>query len=418
MPLLRSVLLTLTTVLCLPDLADAGPDPLQRVWRDESGAWYSVIEDAQGELTIHPTASGRFYRYQIKDDGATAANGAPALSLAPGLLQLGQAQLRPAPLTSEWFDFEHAGLRLHGVLTLPQGPGPFALVVNAHGSGREAATGFDWAAAWYAQAGFATLIFDKRGTGQSGGEYSHDFELLAGDLLAAVRAASADPRIDARRVGVAGYSQGVYVATLAASRSPAIAFVIAGFGMTESPLREDLLETRLHFEAHYPQLQWEEFEPLVVACQQAFALRDDYRWREVKAHKRRWRGLVEADALAGTLTGDGCLRWGPTALKLFGRKRLPAGLRWDYDPQPVMAGLQQPVLWQFGSADVDAPPASSIALTRQWAASGKPMRIQVYEGATHGIYRQAVDAEGNHYRYKDPRYIADLVQWLRDLPRP
>lgn len=416
MTMLRICLLILTSLCCQP--AWASIDPLQRVWQDQTDNWYSVLLDETGELSVHPVVSGRFFRYRIMDGGVTAGVGAPTLSVAAGLLQFGQAQLRPAAVSSEWFDFEHGGVRLHGVLTLPNGTGPFPLVVNAHGSGKEAATGFDWSASWYAQAGYATLIFDKRGTGASGGQYSHDFELLAGDLQAAVKAAGADPRIDARRIGVAGYSQGVYVATLAASRSPSIAFVIAGFGMTESPLREDLLETRLHFEARHPTLDWAAFEALVLACQQAFALGDDSRWREVKAHKRRWRGQVDADALAGTLTGDGCLRWGPTALKLFGRKRLPAGLRWDYDPQPVMAGLQQPVLWQFGAADVDAPPASSIALTRRWAASGKPMTVLVYEGATHGIYHQAVDADGHSYRYKDPRYIADLLQWLRDLPQP
>ena len=63
-----------------------------------------------------------------------------------------------------------------------------------------------------------------------------------------------------------------------------------------------------------------------------------------------------------------------------------------------------------------APPESSIALTRQWAAAGRPITVHVYEGAGHGIYQQGTDTDGRAYHYKDPRYIADLIAWLRDLP--
>ena len=283
--LLSGLLLLLLSVHGWPALAakDAPAiDPLQRVWRDAQGGWYSVLVDEAGALTVHPVASGRFLGYTLQDGLAAPKAGAPQLQIAERSLSFGGVNLQPWSGRSEWFAFQHDGLRFHGVLSLPPGEGPFPLVINAHGSGREAATGFDWAASWYAQAGYATLIFDKRGTGQSGGEYTHDFDLLAGDLLAALAAVAADPRIDAQRIGLGGYSQGVYVATLAASRSPQVAFVIASFGMTESPLREDLLETKLHFEAHYPALAWAEFEPLVLACQQAFALRDDRQWPQVK----------------------------------------------------------------------------------------------------------------------------------------
>jgi hypothetical protein len=76
--------------------------------------------------------------------------------------------------------------------------------------------------------GFAVLIYDRRGNGQSsGGREGSDFEMLADDAIAAQHAVAKHARVDARKIGFWGLSQGGWLAVLAAGRSPDAAFAIS-----------------------------------------------------------------------------------------------------------------------------------------------------------------------------------------------
>lgn len=75
-----------------------------------------------------------------------------------------------------------------------------------------------------AEGGVATLRFDKRGCGESGGTAdASDYETDLVDNVAAVRFIRARPEIDARRVGVCGHSAGAFNACLVAREIPDIA---------------------------------------------------------------------------------------------------------------------------------------------------------------------------------------------------
>lgn len=132
---------------------------------------------------------------------------------------------------------------LTGTLTLPAGDGPFPAVVLISGSGAqdrdETLMGHRPFAVWadhLTRAGIAVLRLDDRGVGGStGGPVdAHTSETFAGDVLAAVASLRAEPKIDAKRIGLVGHSEGGVVAPLAASRSQDVAFVVllAGTGVT------------------------------------------------------------------------------------------------------------------------------------------------------------------------------------------
>jgi pimeloyl-ACP methyl ester carboxylesterase len=75
-----------------------------------------------------------------------------------------------------------------------------------------------------AEAGVATLRFDKRGCGESGGSAdASDYETDLLDNVAAVRYLRARPEIDAARVGVCGHSAGAFNACTVARELPDIA---------------------------------------------------------------------------------------------------------------------------------------------------------------------------------------------------
>lgn len=74
-------------------------------------------------------------------------------------------------------------------------------------------------------AGIGTLVFDRRGDGESGGDgATSSYELLAADVRAWMRLCADDERIDPARIGFWGISQGGWFAPLAAAGSRAPAF--------------------------------------------------------------------------------------------------------------------------------------------------------------------------------------------------
>jgi pimeloyl-ACP methyl ester carboxylesterase len=75
-----------------------------------------------------------------------------------------------------------------------------------------------------AERGIATLRFDKRGCGESGGTAdASDYETDLVDNVAAVRFLRARPEVDTARVGVCGHSAGAFNACLVARDVPDIA---------------------------------------------------------------------------------------------------------------------------------------------------------------------------------------------------
>lgn len=76
--------------------------------------------------------------------------------------------------------------------------------------------------------GFAVLVYDRRGSGQSTGSMKDiSYETLADDGIAGQHAIAKLPRIDPHRIGFWGLSQGGWLSVLAAGRSPDAAFAIS-----------------------------------------------------------------------------------------------------------------------------------------------------------------------------------------------
>lgn len=114
-------------------------------------------------------------------------------------------------------------------LTLPTGPGPYPAVVLAHGLGAT----HDMLLAQYerhfAGAGIATLAFDYRHSGASGGAPRQLFSMRRHDrdVTAALDYLKQHNRIDAQRVGLWGTSLGaMHVLRVAAERADVAAVVV------------------------------------------------------------------------------------------------------------------------------------------------------------------------------------------------
>lgn len=135
----------------------------------------------------------------------------------------------PGPATrEEEIEFSNGEVRLAGSLILPAGPGPHPAVAFLHGSGAEGRWASRYLAQRLANAGWAALIFDKRGVGGSTGDWrAAGLEELAGDARAAVRFLAGRPGIDPSRIGIHGHSQGGTLAPMVAAGDSLVAFVVA-----------------------------------------------------------------------------------------------------------------------------------------------------------------------------------------------
>ncbi|MDE2226202.1 MAG: alpha/beta hydrolase, partial [Xanthomonadaceae bacterium] len=121
--------------------------------------------------------------------------------------------------------FQGAGVTLAGRLVLPKGNARVPIVVLIHGSEHESALDFYSLQRMFPAAGIGVFVYDKRGTGASGGTYTQNYLLLADDAIAAVGEAKRLAGARAGRIGYQGGSQGGWVAPLAAKISP-VDFVI------------------------------------------------------------------------------------------------------------------------------------------------------------------------------------------------
>ncbi len=131
----------------------------------------------------------------------------------------------PLDLEEEIIFFQSGDLKLRGKLVNPTGSGPFPLLVLVHGSENLSAVDTYTQHYLFARSGFATLVFDKRGTGQSEGKFTGSFTKLADDVVAAIHHMRSLNKIDGRNIGLVAFSQGGWVAPLAATKSNEIKFI-------------------------------------------------------------------------------------------------------------------------------------------------------------------------------------------------
>jgi len=143
----------------------------------------------------------------------------------------------------ETITFQNGDVTLAGTLDLPVGEGPFPAMVTVHGSPpltRNDIYNLN-ISHFFVQHGYAVLRYDKRGAGESTGEYppvgtdeEHEanVDILASDALAGVEFLKNHDLIDPDMIGLIGHSQAGWIIPLAASKSPDVAFMVISSGPT------------------------------------------------------------------------------------------------------------------------------------------------------------------------------------------
>lgn len=254
------------------------------------------------------------------------------LTLGAVLVRLGVV----VGLDRENIEFHSGGSTLSGTIVFPEESPPRAAIVLIHGSGR--ATRMLWLAYLFTSEGIAVLTYDKRGVGKSGGQFvggpsaasAANFDLLAQDAAAGAAVISQHPRLRGTPVGYVGFSQGGWIAPIAATRPPVVSFMAFFSGPV----------TTVSEEGHFSNL----------------AESDSTFW------KTRTRQEVAEYMKSVSYASD------------------------DVDPRAALSRLYIPAFWAFGGRDNIMPVDLSVTRLEELIARGQShFRYKVYPEYGHEV---------------------------------
>lgn len=298
--------------------------------------------------------------------------------------------------------FRSSGTTLRGTLTLPAdgaiGRRPAVLLIVGSGpldrdsNHRRLRLEISRALAEsLAREGIASLRYDKRGVGASGGGDWRAVGFWDGvqDARAALEALGAQPEIDAERIAVAGHSEGALIATALAGRGAPVHGVVLLAGSAVPG--QDVLE-------------WQARS--IVAT--------------LPATVRRLLRLLRIDPVAKALANQARVRATSTPVSRIGGVRVNTG--WmrefmDYDPAQDLARVDVPLLAITGDKDLQVNP-DDLSIIHDTVAGSETIRMT---DLTHTMRRQIGRPSLSAYRSEvrepvDPALLTHVVGWIHRLP--
>jgi pimeloyl-ACP methyl ester carboxylesterase len=253
--------------------------------------------------------------------------------------------------------------------------------------------------------GVAVFVYDRRGSGKSSrGAAQGDYLALADDGIAAQRMLARDPRLDAKRIGFWGLSQGGWLSLLAASRSSETAFAICASAPMTTP------EVQMNFAVENI-LRIDGYAQADIDA--ALAVRGAVN-SAARGQLQRATAQKRLDAAAGEpwfhliylqrAITDGYLRgW--------------AKEMW-HDPLPIFMSEKAPTLIIYGARDPWVPVRASVNALQALAPPHPNITVAVVAGADHAMNTSTsletqVDPNSlNDEAPNSPEYFALLASWL------
>jgi pimeloyl-ACP methyl ester carboxylesterase len=323
--------------------------------------------------------------------------------------------------------FEGDGVKLVGRLVLPKSGGRTPIVVLIHGSETDSARDTFPLQRLLPAEGVGAFVYDKRGTGASGGKYTQDFSLLANDAVAAMREARRLAGARAGRIGYFGGSEGGWVAPIAATRAPAD-FVIVGYGLAVSVIDEDQEEVALEMrlKGHSPE-EIAKAQEVAAAAEAVFESGFTKGLERFDAVRAKYRGEPWYKDVHGNYTYF-ILPYSGAELREKANAALGAALGGEskafdfaeitppfrYDPMPTLRAVKAPQLWILGEDDLQAPSATTASRIKALGAQGRPITLAIFPHAEHGIYEFETNPDGER---DDTRNADGYFAMIRDFAR-
>jgi hypothetical protein len=307
------------------------------------------------------------------------------------------------PVTrSESISFSNNNVKLAGTLYLPDGKGPNPSIVVYHSArgGLRDTPVYRHLITELPSAGFAVLLFDRRGSGDSTGEFeTATFQDLAMDGIRGISYLKKRKDIDQKRIGVWGVSQGGWLGPLAATLSSDVSFVISVSGPGVTPARQ------MDFSAETALRSAGQPDKIIDEALKVRAVVNEY-----------YRGRLSRENAVNALKRIEHEPWFSQTF-LADSENLtndPKGSKWyremDYDPIPTLKKVNVPIVFFFAENDVWVPIAESITQIKNATRMNPNVRILQIPGTDHLMETGKPDSGGPTSK----QYINALLAWLRE----
>ena len=268
------------------------------------------------------------------------------------------------------------------------------MVVHPASSGERPDPFYDHLRSALPEHGIAVLIFDRRGSGASGGDFATaDFEDLAGDVIAGAEYLQSRPDIDPTKIGLHGTSQGAWIAPIAAVRKLDIACIVAVSASGVSPAEQMNYGVAFHLEhAGFDRLEIEEVIRLRNLVNEYF------------------RGHVSREEAAAELSRFEHEPWYEQGY-LYPSRELPVDItqsKWhyemDYEPLSVWKRVIQPALFLFAEVDEWVPIGQSMVNYESATAHLQDVTLRQIPATDH-LMRNKTGETSKEYQHI-------LIHWL------
>ena len=365
------------------------------------------------------TQGGRNFPLTLKRVGEVTALKRPQTPVAPF----------PYDVQEVVYENQEAGIKLAGSLTVPKGEGPFPALLLITGSGAqdrdETLLGhkpFLVLADYLTRQGIAVLRVDDRGVGGSGGDMAvattADFVT---DVLAGIRFLKAQPRIDSRKIGLAGHSEGGLIAPIVAAGSDDVAFIVmmAGTGLPGIEiirLQGHLIAKGMGADDRSLKRQRELLDKsysLINSETDPNALVE-----KLKDLAKQWlAGLSEEERKAIENEGQGGLQAVEASVVQMSTPWFRYFLK--LDPRPVLRSVRCPVLAIIGEKDVQVPAQANLTEIEKALKEGGNTHFVVKElpGLNHLFQACSTGLPAEYMKIEEtinPRALELIGTWVQE----
>ncbi|PHR93762.1 MAG: alpha/beta hydrolase [Robiginitomaculum sp.] len=333
------------------------------------------------------------------------------------------------PMSTEDFEFVSEGNTLSGMLDQPTKDEAHALIIFIHGYGNTNVR--DW---WsfhdlrtrFAKLGIASLVWDKPGQGRSEGVFdiNQPVESSAREVLDVVAVLRQRNVPGADRIGLWGISRAGWIAPIAMSQDPSIAFWISVSGVDDQESFGYMLESNLRIEGRSE----EDVEMLLAEWGRGFEITNEggsfEAYMAATENLRhdpfmlRFTGSPDRDAAkfkveqTRFLTGE--LQVHPqTGLMIY----VPGF-------EDMLRGLDLDVLALFGKKDTNVNWRKTKALYERTIGENPSatLRVKTFADGNHNIHQSETggsqEMQAMQERIKSEGYYEAQIEWLAEHVLP
>ncbi len=320
------------------------------------------------------------------------------------------------------FEFQYAGVTLHGVLNTPINQEAKGIVILVHGSGATNAVAqqlhYD-VRMTLVQAGYSTFMWDKMGCGKSGGtfDYNQTIESSAEEVIAAIQALREANLTGSQSIGLWGISRAGWICPVVINQQPDIKFWISVSGVDDKESFNYLFEQNLQIAGvHQDSIDllvaelhaWNKicheggsYETYLAATAN---LRENAFWLRFTNGGGNEEGYYQYQKQFMTETLDPA-----TGLKVYVN-----------DFEEMLGRIKCPVLALFGKVDKHVDWRKTKSLYEHTLAPSTDISIQTFPACNHNLF---VCKTGGFYEFQDdglpwtrcPGVLDAMANWLEQL---